>query len=208
MMVDVPRALRHAVAVWKYRVCQGILSLRSLSSSRSKAKSTKAWKVLFALDLLLFGDLKDTKKAVNKRRTVAPCMELMEGGSWACVWSQVGGRRAGGSDAKDDAQAVAERAQQPLEAHEMSLAAAAALALLAARIVALPKKDGGSVLRGAGGVIRRLVGRIVVEGLVPVLAHGVGRQQYGLAAENGGRGAAQAPPGGDGVPAGHGSRVG
>lgn len=73
-MVVVPRALRHAFAEWRYRACRSTLSAPDAGAEEC------AWKVLFALDLLLFDDLKDTGKEASRRCTVAARMELMEGG--------------------------------------------------------------------------------------------------------------------------------
>lgn len=112
--MEVPRALRHAIVGWKHRVCQSIVS------APDGVAEGCVWKVFVVMDLLLFGDLEDTTKEVSKRRTVAARMELLESGNRAGVWSQVGGRRAGDVDAKEEAQDPAERVQQLLEADQMS----------------------------------------------------------------------------------------
>ena len=120
-MCEVPRALRSAVASWHKRVCAYIWT------QQGTAWEEPGWRLLFSLDLLLFGDLADDKSARSKSRVVADRMALMEAGQWGSLWNILGipAERRARSAAEDTALTV-RKVKSLLEAQELSRAASAA----------------------------------------------------------------------------------
>ena len=60
-------------------------------------------------------------------------------------------------------------------------------ALLCARLAGIRKHSGGTRVLGCGGIVRRLVGRAVVQELLPLIRESVGPAQFGLQQDGTGR---------------------
>ena len=60
-------------------------------------------------------------------------------------------------------------------------------ALLTARLAGISKASGGTRVLGCGGIIRRLVGRALVQEMLPVVRAAVGETQFGLQQDGTGR---------------------
>jgi len=75
-MTEVPRALKVSVAQWRVRLA------RYITQYAGKVEEARGWKALLVLDLLLFGDLRDSLGGNSKRRLVGERATLVAGGSW------------------------------------------------------------------------------------------------------------------------------
>ncbi len=83
-MAAMPRALENATAHWKQKVCAYI------NQAEAEADADRGWKLLFALDLLIFDDLRDKSKELSKRRLISDRMELLEQGQWGWYGAKLG----------------------------------------------------------------------------------------------------------------------
>ena len=91
-MGAVPRSLKHAVAQWRVKVC------RHINEADNEEAQTRGWKLLFAMDLLMFGDLRENAGDRTKSNMITDRMEYMEKGQWGSVWTLVGYRRQSDTD--------------------------------------------------------------------------------------------------------------
>ena len=79
-----------------------------------------------ALDLLLFGDLREEEGQRSKTCHISDRMHDMEAGRWSSVWNTVGQRRAHDSKPPDDLETTVRRVQGLMAVKEFSRAASAA----------------------------------------------------------------------------------
>ncbi len=91
-MGAVPRSLKHAVAQWRVKVC------RHINEADNEEAQTRGWKLLFAMDLLMFDDLRENAGDRTKSNMITDRMEYMEKGQWGSVWTLVGYRRQSDTD--------------------------------------------------------------------------------------------------------------
>ena len=118
-MVHVPRPLTFAVGQWRARVSRHILAQEDAAEQR------RGWKLFLALDLLLFGDLRDEKAQQTKTRTIADRMEAMNAGHWDSVWSAIGQRQPGTTGGGEEIGNTVKRVRALMQVKELSRAATA-----------------------------------------------------------------------------------
>ena len=78
-MVQVPRALTYMAAQWRARVSRFIKSQPTVEGQR------RGWKLFLALDLFLYGDLRDDLGQHSKTKIISDRMEAMNTGQWGSV---------------------------------------------------------------------------------------------------------------------------
>ena len=86
-MVHVPRALTLQTGLWRTRVSRHILD------QTTPIDKSRGWKLFLALDLLLFGDIREEVGQHSKTHHIADRMEDMEAGRWGSVWNCIGYRQ-------------------------------------------------------------------------------------------------------------------
>ena len=86
----------------------------------------RLWKLLYALDLLLFGDLEDGSSDMSKTKIIAGRAKLMNNGNWRAVWNQLGAPASRVTSTKQEMERSVRRVTGLMEAGELSRAAAAA----------------------------------------------------------------------------------
>ena len=86
----------------------------------------RLWKLLFALDLLLFGDLDDGSSDMSKTKIIAERVKLMNNGNWRAVWNQLGAPASRVTSSKQEMERSVRRVTGLMEAGELSRAAVAA----------------------------------------------------------------------------------
>ena len=118
-MINVPRALTFSVALWRSRVSRHILAQATDEDKR------RGWKLFLALDLLLFGDVREEEGQHSKTRHISDRMADMDAGRWSSVWNQVGQRQPSDRVASNDAESTAKRVRSLMAVKEISRAASA-----------------------------------------------------------------------------------
>ena len=121
----VPRKCESAQVDLKGRLARAI---EEAKSSGDKERETCAWKALFTIDSLLFGEGSDKEGEANKGRTaqVSGRIALIEQGHWGGVSSEIDtSPKTIVEVTKNEAKVLAKRIDELMKAGELSRAAAA-----------------------------------------------------------------------------------
>jgi len=123
-MTHIPDALSHAIATLRTAVCQEI------ESTAHTPEADRAWELLLALDLLLFGVLRDKSTAHSKRQQITDRMDLIQAGQWSSLWYQTQPEHKPDADQRPELTARSARVQSLIEAGEIGRAANAVWGML------------------------------------------------------------------------------
>ena len=110
-MIEVPRALRNAVAQWRGRICRHIETIPVMELD----ELDRAWKLFMASDILLFGDLREEEGAHSKTRRISDRLHSLNLGRWSAVWNLIGDRPEPGASLDTEEERTAKRASQLLD---------------------------------------------------------------------------------------------